>query len=84
MGIFGELVDKGLYGCSTVVAAGGRDELGLKADKHLTWLAMPWDEAGKDTGQVRWIETTLHLNRDVCPVSKQSKDKESFTGISEG
>lgn len=54
------------------------DELGLKAGEHLTWLAMPWDGAGRDPGQVRWTETTLHLNRDVRPVSRQSADRESL------
>jgi len=26
------------------------DELGLRSDKHLEWLAMPWDEEGQDPG----------------------------------
>ena len=54
------------------------DELGLKAGKHLTWLAMPWDEAGKEPGQIDWTKTTNHLNRDVKPVSSQAQDRGSL------
>ena len=39
---------------------------------------MPWDESGNDAGQIKWTETTNHLNVSVAPVSRQFGDSDSL------
>ena len=54
------------------------DELGLRCDKHLEWLAMPWDEAGKDPGQTAWMYTDKQFTDTVRTVTDQVRDEKSL------
>lgn len=51
------------------------DELGLRVDKWLTWLSMPWDEKDKDPGQTAWMSTPSRFTKGIRPVTAQKVEK---------
>ncbi len=54
------------------------DELGLRNDKHLIWMAMPWDDPGEDSGQTSWMASDKQFLDGIRPLTVQSKDPDSL------
>ena len=54
------------------------DELGLRCDKKLIWMGMPWSDNPKQKGQTMWMHSDKKHLEGIRPVSSQAKDGRSM------